>query len=85
MAFYPGFHGHGNSGGIALNFFGGAWILKSLHGPAEIQKQRAPGSDGLVDLWDGLFVKFTSLYNKDNWSPLWKSLLTNQYSEIGSN
>lgn len=66
---------------FALNFFGGAWVLKSLQ--AEVQKQRAPGSDGLVDLWDGLVIKITSPYNKDNWSPLWKSLLTNQYSEIG--
>lgn len=40
MAFYPEFHGHGNSGGITSSR--GTEVL------------RAPGSNGLVDLWDGL-------------------------------
>lgn len=30
---------------------------------AEVQNQRAPGSNGLVDLWDGLVIKITSFYN----------------------
>ena len=61
---------------FALNFFGSRGTET---------KKRPWGRNGLVDLWDGLVIKITSLYNKDNWSPLWKSLLTNQYSEIGSN
>ena len=60
MAFYQG---------AILIFRVSWWEFRRNHLYPEIQKQKAPGSDWLVDLWDEVFMDFTSIYNKDMYSP----------------